>query len=49
MFHFPVDTFWYIAPWPFFWMALGILMYFLKKRDDDLEDKFLEPEKEEKK
>jgi hypothetical protein len=30
-------------------MALGILMYFLKKRDDDLEDKFLESEKEEKK
>lgn len=40
MFNFPVDTFWLIVPWPFIWMTLGIVMYFIKKRDDDWEDKF---------
>ncbi|GGB40872.1 hypothetical protein GCM10011409_17970 [Lentibacillus populi] len=38
MFNFPVDTFWYIVPWPFIWLALGIMMYFIKNRDDKLEE-----------
>lgn len=38
MFNFPVESFWFIVPWPFIWLALGIFMYFRKKRDDDLEE-----------
>jgi len=39
LFNFPVESFWLIVPWPFIWLALGIFMYFWKKRDDELEEK----------
>lgn len=39
LFNFPVESFWLIVPWPFIWLALGIFMYFWKKRDDDMEGK----------
>ncbi|MGY0692363.1 hypothetical protein ACW2QC_06150 [Virgibacillus sp. FSP13] len=39
MLNFPVDSFWYIVPWPFIWLTLGIVMYFIKNRGDKLEDK----------
>lgn len=38
MLNLPALTFWLIVPWPFIWLALGIFMYFRKKRDDELED-----------
>lgn len=40
MFNLPAETFWLIVPWPFIWLTLGIIMYFIKKRDDELEDEF---------
>lgn len=40
MFNLPAETFWLIVPWPFIWLAFGIVMYFIKKRDDELEDDF---------
>ncbi|GFZ81457.1 hypothetical protein GCM10010978_22960 [Compostibacillus humi] len=38
MFHFPAETFWLVVPWPFIWLAMGIIVYFKFKRDDELED-----------
>lgn len=38
MFNLPDLTFWMIFPWPFIWLALGIIMFFVNKRDDKIED-----------
>src|SRR5699024_9700932 len=39
MLNFPIETFWYIVPWPFIWLILGIVMFFIHHRNDKLEDK----------
>lgn len=49
MLHLPTETFWLIVPWPFIWLALGVVMYLKNKRDDHLEDLYyLESEGKEK-
>jgi len=29
-----------VVPWPFIWLTAGIVMYFVNKRHDDLEDEY---------
>lgn len=38
MFHLPALTFWLIFPWPFIWLTLGIIMFFVNRRNDKLEE-----------
>jgi len=38
MFNFPVETFWYLVPWPFIWITLGIVMFFIHHSNDKKED-----------
>lgn len=40
MLNFPAETFWLIVPWPFIWITLGIVMYFVHRRGDKKEDEF---------
>lgn len=40
VFNLPTETFWLVVPWPFIWLTAGIVMYFVNKRQDDLEDKY---------
>jgi|GEM_PF-4180985 len=40
MFNLPAETFWFIAPCPFIWLVTGIIMYFVNKRKDEIEDKY---------
>ncbi|SFE57332.1 hypothetical protein [Alteribacillus iranensis] len=40
MFQLPVETFWLIVPWPFIWLAFGIVMYVVNKRDDKREEAY---------
>ncbi|WP_404455036.1 hypothetical protein LG329_06760 [Virgibacillus necropolis] len=41
MLNLPAETFWLIVPWPFIWLTFGIVMYFIQRRDDKLEERFL--------
>ncbi|WP_275950873.1 hypothetical protein [Cytobacillus citreus] len=34
----PAATFWLIVPWPFIWIALGVILYFKLKKEDDAEE-----------
>lgn len=40
MFNFPPLTFWLIVPWPFIWLATGVMMYVIHKRQDDFEEEY---------
>lgn len=40
MFNLPPETFWLVVPWPFIWLTAGIIMYFVNKRKDELEDEY---------
>ncbi|WP_281252938.1 hypothetical protein [Oceanobacillus senegalensis] len=38
MFNLPAETFWLLVPWPFFWLGLGIVMYFKLRKEDLYEE-----------
>ncbi|WP_240376895.1 hypothetical protein [Bacillus piscicola] len=46
MLNLPASTFWMIVPWPFIWVLFGIVVFIIKKRDDDYEDSLTQDSKE---
>ncbi|GLY08843.1 hypothetical protein [Bacillus badius] len=38
MFNLPAETFWWLVPWPFIWLGLGVILYFKLKREDEAEE-----------
>ncbi|MDA8352934.1 MAG: hypothetical protein M0Z65_07040 [Firmicutes bacterium] len=46
MFGLPMETFYWFAPWPVFWMGLALVMYVKLKREDEQEERSLPREGE---
>lgn len=40
MFNLPAQTFWLVIPWPFIWLVAGIIMFFVNKRKDEIEEEY---------
>jgi len=39
MFNLPLETFLWLVPWPFIWMAVAIVVFFKLKKEDEQEER----------
>lgn len=39
MFNLPLETFLWLVPWPFIWMAVAIVVFFKLKKEEEQEER----------